>query len=218
VQRKIELQAADGHRLAAWRADPATPSLGGIVVLHAVYGLTDHIGAVCDRWASAGYTAIAPALYDRVSRDLVHTYDKAADGSKTYASLTEAQIFADIQAAATSAGGKIVISGFCSGGSWAWRAAAALDFAAQVNFYGSHIPALIDLVPRCPTILHYGDADHVVSLPEIREIQARHPDVDLHVYPGARHAFINDQQATYDGKACELAWDRSIDFVRRQVD
>jgi carboxymethylenebutenolidase len=173
------------------------------------------MGDVCARWAAAGYTAIAPALYDRVAPDLIHAYDRAADGSKTYAQLTEGHIFADVEAAAAAAGpaGTVAISGFCSGGSWAWRAAAALDFAAQVNFYGSHIPALIDLVPRCPTILHYGDVDHVVSLAEIERIGARHPSVELHIYRGAGHAFENNEQATYDQRAADLAWQRSIAFL-----
>ena len=217
--RKIDLPARDGHTLSAWHARPSGEARGGVVVLHAVYGLTAHIGDVCTTWAAAGYSAVAPALYDRVARDLVHDYDRASDGSKTYASLTEAGIFADIAAAAAAAGpaGRVAISGFCSGGSWAWRAAAALEFAAQVNFYGSHLPALIDLVPRCPTILHYGDADHIVPLAQIERIRARHPEIDLHVYPGAGHAFENHEQATYNRSAADLAWQRSIAFLDKHI-
>ena len=216
---KIELTAADGHRLSAWHVKPAGKAKGGIVVLHAIYGATAHMGDVCRRWAGAGYSAVAPALFDRLGRDLVHPYDRPGDGVAGYAALTEAQIFADILAAVAAAGppGRVAISGFCSGGSWAWRAAARCAFRAQVNFYGSHIPDLIDLAPRCPTILHYGDDDGVVPMPEVEKIRARHPTVELHVYPGAGHAFENAEQATFNAAAGDLAWARSIAFLDRHV-
>ena len=216
--RKVELTAADGHRFTAWRAE-ATKAKGGIVVLHAVYGLTDHIGDVCTRWAEAGYTAVAPALFDRLGRDLVFPYTAPAEGGKRYAALTEAQILADITAAAAAAGspGRVAISGFCSGGTWAWRAGAKLDFPAQVNFYGSDIPALNDLMPRCPTVLHYGDKDTIVPMDRVEAIRARHPEVEMHVYPGAGHAFMNPAQATHNAEAAALCWQRSIAFMDRHV-
>lgn len=215
----IELTAGDGHRLTAWSAHPAGEPKGGIVVLHAVYGATTHIGDVCARWAAAGYHAIAPALFDRLGRGIVHPYDRPNDGIESYAALTASQIFTDIQAATAAAGapGKVAISGFCTGGSWAWRAAASLPFPAQVNFYGSHIPALLDLVPRCPTILHYGEQDLLAPPQAIAAIRARHPAVELHLYPAAAHAFENVEQASYDVEAADLAWLRSIAFMDRHV-
>jgi carboxymethylenebutenolidase len=217
--QQINLQAADGHRLSAWTAEPDSLSKGGVVVLHAIYGATTHMGDVCARWASAGYRAVAPALFDRLGEDLVFPYTQGAEGANRYAALTQAQIFADIQAAAQAANptGLAVISGFCSGGSWAWRAAAstAMEFAAQVNFYGSQIPQLVDLAPRCPTILHYGDSDFVVPLAEAQNIAARYPQIEMHIYPGAKHAFENSEQDSYDADAGDLAWARSIAFLDR---
>jgi len=215
----IELTAADGHRLSAWSAQPAGTPKGGVVVLHAVYGATLHMGDVCARWAAAGYRALAPALFDRLGRDIVHPYDRPNDGIQSYDALTDTQIYADIHAAVAAAGpkGKVAISGFCTGGSWAWRAAAKFRFPAQVNFYGSHIPALIDLVPQCPTILHYGGKDGLAPPPAIERIRARHPTVEMHVYPGAAHAFENIEQASYDAAAADLAWQRSIAFMDRHV-
>ena len=215
----VELQAPDGHVLSAWSARPVVRPKGGIVVLHAVYGATTHMGDVCARWAAAGYHAVAPALFDRLGRDIVHPYDRPNDGIASYAALTEAQIYADILAAAAHAGpdGSVAISGFCTGGSWAWRAAARHRFPAQVNFYGSHIPALLDLMPLCPTILHYGERDQLAPPDDIERIRARHPAVELHLYPGAGHAFENVEQASYDAAAGDLAWQRSIAFMDRHV-
>lgn len=218
----VTLHATDGHTLTAWQAEPDCTCKGGVVVLHAVYGATTHMGDVCTRWAAAGYRAVAPALYDRLGNSLVFPYDKPAEGVKHYAALSEDQVFADIQAAAGAANpdGPAVISGFCSGGSWAWRAAASdhFTFAAQVNFYGSHIPQFIELTPRCPTILHYGDGDQVVPLKDVQAIAARHPEVDLHVYPGAIHAFFNTEQESYDAACADLAWSRSLAFVEQYAE
>ena len=86
MNRKIKLTAADDHSLDAWRADPDTKAKGGIVVLHAVYGLTDHIGDVCQVYADNGYAAIAPALYDRIEANIVHPYtqDGVEAGRQSY--------------------------------------------------------------------------------------------------------------------------------------
>jgi carboxymethylenebutenolidase len=214
------MSAADGHRFEAWRCDPAGPAKGGIVVLHAVFGLTDHIGDVCALWAAAGYAAIAPALFDRVGPGRVHPYGRAgADaGIVDYAALTEATIFADIAAAVEALRPlPVAISGFCTGGTWAWRAAAALPFAAQVNFYGSHVPAFLDLTPLCPTIMHYGDGDTIMPLDAVEGIVAAHPQIAMHIYPGASHAFFNPDQATPDPVAAALAWRRSVAFMDTHV-
>lgn len=215
MRAKVTISASDGHRLEAWRSDPAGQPKGGVVVLHAIFGLTEHIGDVCDRWAAAGYTAIAPALYDRIGKGLVHPYQGGnAAGRDCYAKLTEAQILADVEgcAAATGAARRIV-SGFCTGGTWAWTAAARLPFDAQVNFYGSHVASRLGDVPWCPTVMHYGDRDHIVPLPDIDRIRAARPEATVHIYPGAGHAFFNPEQETYDRAAAEQAWANTLAFL-----
>lgn len=221
MSRKISLVAADGHAFSAWRADPVQPVRGGIVVLHAVYGLTDHIGDVCDLYAARGYTAVAPALYDRIGKNLVHPYssDGATAGSESYRSVAREKILADVQAcaAALRPNGRVAISGFCTGGTWAWITAAELEFDAQVNFYGSQVPAHLALVPRCPTIMHYGDSDHVVSMDGVDRIRAARPEVEIHVYSGGKHAFFNPQQSNYQPENAKLALERSIAFLDKHL-
>ena len=217
------IAAADGHRLEIARADPPGAARGGVVVLHAIYGLTPHIKDVCDRWAVEGYTAVAPALYDRVGPGIVCGYDKAgaARGRDTYGRLTEAEILADVAVCMreVAACGPTVISGFCTGGSFAWVAAAKLEgVSAQVNWYGSHVASRhLELNPRCPTVIHYGDNDHVVPLADVTRIAAAHQDVELHVYGGAGHAFLNPEQEHYDAAATALSWQHSLAFLERTL-
>jgi carboxymethylenebutenolidase len=188
-------------------------------VLHAVFGLTDHIGAVCAGWAAAGYAAIAPALYDRIAPGRTHGYGRggADAGIVDYSSLTQDQIFADIEACRHALGGgsRLVISGFCTGGSWAWRAAAALPFAAQVNYYGSHLPELLDIAPTCPTLVHYGDGDPIVPIEAVHGVKAARPEIELVVHEGAGHAFFNPEQPTYHAAASARAHALSLAFLER---
>ncbi len=219
MSRSVTLTSADGHAFEAARADPAGTPKGGVIVLHAIYGLTDHIRSVCDTWAAAGYAALAPALFDRVGpgRAYPHTREGGNAGRVCYEATNEANIMLEIGAcvAALSGSGPVIVSGYCSGGSWAWVAAARLDgIGAQVNFYGSHVASRhLDLAPRCPTIMHYGDADHVVPIADVRRIAAANPGVELHVYPGAGHAFFNPEQEHYDAAAAQLSWQRSLAFL-----
>jgi carboxymethylenebutenolidase len=223
MSRSEHLTTADGHRFEIARADPAGKPKGGVIVLHAIYGLTSHIRHVCDLWAEAGYAAIAPAHFDRVAPGRVYDYSTAgADaGRDCYAATSEANIMAEIAACrdALADAGPVVVSGFCTGGSFAWVASAQLDgIAAQVNFYGSHVASRhLDLHPRCPTIIHYGDRDHVVPVTDIERIRAANPSIELHIYPGAGHAFFNPEQAHHHAEAADLAWQRSLAFLARAL-
>lgn len=219
----ITLAASDGHRFEAARADPKGKAKGGVIVLHAIYGVTEHIGRVCDQWADAGYAAVAPALYDRNGKGHVHGYDQAgaAAGRDSYALLSEANILDDIRGcmAGLAGAGPLIVSGFCTGGTWAWVAATKLDgLAAQVNFYGSHVASrVLDLSPRCPTIIHYGDNDHIVPMKDVERIRAAHPAVAMEIYPGAGHAFFNPEQEHHDAAAAARSWQSSLAFLERQL-
>lgn len=215
----ISLRADDGHMLTAWSSAPQRDCRGGVIVLHAVYGLTSHIGDVCDRWAAAGFRAIAPALFDRVGQNTVHPYGRAGAeaGTGSYGQLWREQILADITAChdALASSGPVAISGFCTGGSWAWTAAAHIPFSAQVVFYGSHIHQRLGEHPLCPTQLHYGSMDHVVSGHAQELIKAANPAIEMHLYEGAGHAFMNPEQEFFDAESSMIAWRRATDFVAR---
>ena len=66
--KHFTLTASDSHQLGAYRADPAGPSKGGVVVIQEIFGVNHHIRAVCDRLAQEGYAAVAPALFDRTEK------------------------------------------------------------------------------------------------------------------------------------------------------
>ena len=64
----IELKAADGHKLAAYRAEPSGKPRGAVVLIQEIFGVNKHIKAVADGYAADGYLVIAPSMFDRMQR------------------------------------------------------------------------------------------------------------------------------------------------------
>ncbi|HCH57581.1 MAG TPA: carboxymethylenebutenolidase [Rhodospirillaceae bacterium] len=217
MAERISVTAADGHTFDAWHTNPTRTAKGGVIFLQAIYGLTDHLGDVCDWFAGDGFAAVAPAIYDRTERNKVFTYDDHG-GMQFRENLKEDTVLLDIGACATllrQNTDKIAIAGFCTGGTWAWIAADRLDMDAAVIFYGSDIHDNLGRQPKCPAILHYGDTDHVVAFEQVQKIQTTYPDNDFYVYPGAGHAFYNPEQAHHDPEAAKLAHQRSVKFLEK---
>ena len=217
---RIKLTTKDGHEFAVTHAH-AAQAVGSVIILHAVYGITDHISKLCNRFATAGFSSFAPWLFDRVQADLVYPYtpDGTKSGSESYKSISQDKLLMDIDACREEANkyGNVAICGFCTGGTWAWIGASALDFDAAVVFYGSQVIEHIHRSPNCPTEMHYGDEDFVVPINIVEMIRAKHLDVPCHLYEGCNHAFFNPDQKFYNAKAADLMWDRSLNFLREQL-
>src|SRR6185436_15001748 len=138
---QIQLKASDGHTLDAWRADPAGKPRGAIVVVQEIFGVNNHIRSVAEGYAADGYVAIAPALFDRVKKNVELGYAPAdvAAGREFKAASPTAPALLDIAAAIkeASSAGKVGIVGYCWGGFLVWMAAAQLDgLACAVAYYG----------------------------------------------------------------------------------
>lgn len=71
----IELKPDRAGSIAAWRADPDSRPRAGMVVVQEIFGVNSHIRAMADRFASVGYLAIAPAVFDRIEKGFDVGYD-----------------------------------------------------------------------------------------------------------------------------------------------
>ncbi len=123
----------------------------------------------------------------------------------------------DVKAAlaAVSHGGPVGILGFCVGGSIAWIAGRQLPFAAVISYYGRDIVDHLDEPPECPTILHFGENDHLISAADIDRIRGRHPNMPIYVYP-AGHGFDGPGRG-HDEHSALLARDRTLHILREHV-
>src|ERR1700733_8180994 len=151
----IELKPEGAGPIRAWRADPAGPPRGGIVVVQEIFGVNAHIRDVTDRFAAEGYLAVAPAIFEHVEPKFEAGYDAQSRerGMAIAGKIDREQVLRDVAAAIEVAkeGGKVAVVGFCLGGTIAWTAAGRLSgLSAAVGYYGGGIIGLKDFKPRPP--------------------------------------------------------------------
>ena len=220
----IELTAADGHRLQAYRADPAGAPRAGVVVIQEIFGVNAHIREVADGYAAQGYAAIAPALFDRVRTGVELGYEEGAiaEGRDLAFSMNPDVPVRDVEAAveAAAAAGKVGVVGYCWGGSLAFLAACKLDVAAASSYYGGQIVAALErepeLKPAAPVIMHFGEHDAGIPLADVDRIRASFPEVPVHLYD-AGHGFNCDHRGSYDEAACRVARERTLAFFAERL-
>jgi carboxymethylenebutenolidase len=214
----VELAAADGHRLSAYLAEPAAAPRGGIVVIQEIFGVTRHIRAVADQYAAAGYLAIAPALFDRVERGVDVPYTDMAKGFGYMQATKDHEVMLDVQAAIdrVRAAGKVGVVGYCWGGTVAYLSAARLNVDAAVAYYGGGISRHTAEKPRVPVMFHFGEKDTHIPLSAVDQIKSAYPQGIYHIY-AADHGFNCTDRASFEPASAELALERSLEFLRRQV-
>ena len=213
----IRLTASDGVSLSAWKAAPTGRPKGGIVVLQEIFGLNAHIRSVADRFAEAGYLAIAPALFDRVRPgiELGYTPEDVTNGAQIRAQTTQEGALADVQAAidAAAEGGKVGVVGYCWGGSLAfWAATRLTGLSAAVCYYGGMIAKALDEVPRVPVIMHFGQLDKHIPMSDVEAIRTALPHLAVFDYP-ADHGFNCDARGSFDAASADLARARTLEFL-----
>jgi carboxymethylenebutenolidase len=207
--------------LARRKGDERRPA---VIVIHENRGLNPHIQDVTRRFALEGYLALGvdmlsplggtPADEDR-AREMLGSLD----GRETLVRMAAAVPFLAGHPEST---GKVGAVGFCWGGGYANRlAAAGTSLNASVPYYGSQLP--LEEVPNitAPLCLHYAENDARINagIPEYEAaLKAHGKPYELYLYEGAQHAFNNDtNEARYHKEAAELAWARTLDFFRRHL-
>lgn len=220
----VELTAEDGVRLSAYLAKPeesgATPRHAGIVVCQEIFGVNAYMRQVTERFASQGFTAIAPFLFDRAERgvELGYGQEDMKRGIALRGQIEPAQTLRDIAAAAKALGPiRKAIVGFCWGGSLAWIAATQTDlFDAASSWYGSMVVKTKDATPRCPVQLHFGEDDHSIPMTDVEAIRAAQPEVPVYTYL-AGHGFGCTDRPSYEPRSAELAMARTLEFFGRSL-
>ena len=165
----ITLKAADGHTLGGLSSRrPSAAPHGGVVVVQEIFGVNSHIRSVCDRFAKAGYLAIAPAIYDRIERDvqLGYTPEDITRGRDIRGNVHMEDVMLDISAAidAIAEAGKVGIVGYCWGGTIVYVAACRLGgkLSCGAGYYGGNIVSHLNekpAIPLTPALRRFGYLD-----------------------------------------------------------
>ena len=222
MSQVVKLQAADGHELDAYVAQPDGKPWGGLVVVQEIFGVNQHIRGVADRFAQEGFYTVAPALFDRVERN-VELSDSADDLQKGMAIAQKINIDgavkdvdAALQYAAKAVGKPAGVVGYCYGGTLAWLSATRLAPAAAVGYYGGHIARFAQEEPRVPVTLHFGKQDTHIPAADVEKVEDAHPEVEIYWYD-AGHAFNNEPRASYNERAATEAMARTLAFLNRYL-
>jgi carboxymethylenebutenolidase len=211
--------------LFAYRAEPsaAGTAKGGIVVIHEIFGLTEHIRDVARRLAKAGYVALALDLTSRAGG-----MDRVGAGgvSGALGQTSADDLVADLRAGADAlvadprTGGRLGVTGFCFGGGMTLRLAAAdVRVGAAVPYYGpTPQPASIMGATRAAVLAHYGATDSRINA-GIADLEAAMVGKTFEkvVWDGAGHAFNNDTGGNYRESVAVPAWARTLDWFARHL-
>ncbi len=191
----VQLRSArDGFQYDAYRAPVSDARRGGLVILHAIWGVTPHLRELADDYAGMGYETLIPSLMDRFERGFPgHNTDPALfDHRLALGAATEfgLEVLDAAQAAIDALKPPVFALGFCFGGTTAWLAAARCHgLAAVACYYGGQIARHGDETPKVPVVLHFGRADPDIPLADVEALRAAHPDLPIHLYD-AGHAFV----------------------------
>jgi carboxymethylenebutenolidase len=218
MTRLVALTAIDGAHIHADLALPEHANGVGLIVIQEVFGVTTHIRAVADDYATSGYTVLAPRLFDRIEAGVELACDDAgmARGRELVTQLGFDAPMRDVRAAADwlLARGcrSVAIVGYCWGGVIAYLAVTRLGLPA-VSYYGRLVPQFLHERPQAALLFHFGERDALIPNAVVDAIAARLPQVPLHRYP-AGHAFNRLGDPHGDPACAMLAKERTLAFLR----
>jgi carboxymethylenebutenolidase len=227
ISATVRWPGAGGHEMQGYlvRAKGTKGKLPAVIIIHENRGLQPYTRDVARRAALAGFLALAPDFLspaggtpasEDAAREAIGKLDLAAtvaDGVATVNHMTARKL----------SNGKVGVVGFCWGGAMVNRIAVAAGhaLAAGVAFYGPPPPPAEAAKVKAALLLHYAANDERVNAGAgawVEALKAAGVSVQRHDYPGTEHAFHNDTaQARYNAQAANLAWDRTIAFLKEKL-
>jgi carboxymethylenebutenolidase len=219
---------SNGSSSSGYLAVPPSGSGPGLIVIQEWWGLVPHIRDVCDRFAAAGFVALAPDLYHGTTTDEPDEAGKLMMTMNLDAAAKDLSGAVDLLVghdAVTSSG--LGVTGFCMGGGLAMMLAAQRPDAivACAPFYGV-IPwdgAEPDWTKLEAAIRgHFAENDGFFAPAKVRELERRlhehGKEATFVIHPGVDHAFFNDTRPeVYERETAERAWSETVEFLRDNV-
>jgi carboxymethylenebutenolidase len=195
-----------------------------VVVIQEWWGLVSHITALADRFAAAGFVALAPDLFHGVQTTEPDQARRLLMGLAMDRAGQEIAAAADHLAGLPQTQGGVGAVGFCLGGSLAlWSATLSDRIRVGVGFYPAvpweRMRPRWDNYSGKGAVIHCSESDGTSAAPGIQTakaaIEAAGGSCTLFDYPGTKHAFFNDDRPeVYDADAATSAWARTLDALR----
>ncbi|MEW5987593.1 MAG: dienelactone hydrolase family protein [Chloroflexota bacterium] len=216
---------SNGRTTPGYLARPDDDNLHpAVVVIQEWWGLVPHIKDVTERFARAGFVALAPDLYHGQAAD------EPDEARKLAMALDRIRAIQEIAAAAhyltqldNVRPKKVGAVGWCMGGGLALSAAAHNgDVATAVAFYGRPLDAGDTARLRVPVLGLYAAEDHGIPVATVRafeqELRKHQIPHEIHVYPHAQHGFFNDARpSVYNASAAQDAWQKTLAWFQNHL-
>ena len=215
----ISLNTTRMQCIGAYLAQPAGKPKGGIVVIQEIFGVNAHMRSVTDRFAEAGYTAIAPSFFDHLETGVELGYDESGftRGKALVAELGLDRALEDVASAAEAiaSAGRIGTAGYCWGGTVALLSALRLGLPS-VSYYGARNLPFLGETPKAPVMFHFGEQDKGIPPEMVQKHREMLPQMELFTYP-ADHAFNRDVGDHYEAASAKLAYQRTLAFFDKHL-
>ena len=216
----LEITSIDNHKFSGYLAQPLEKPKAGLVILQEIFGVNTHIQEVTNLFAKKGYLSIAPALFDRIERNVELSYDEpGVIKGRKLKELCDKNALKDIEASISlvASAGKVGVIGYCWGGSLAWRVACQSNLLkGSVSYYGGDIPNLKHDNPKCNSLCHFGELDKGIPLEKVNAFKKFKPEVDTFTYP-ADHGFNCNHRKQYEEISAKVALDRTLKFLEKNL-
>jgi carboxymethylenebutenolidase len=221
--KMIDFQS-NSHTTPGYLALPDGPGpFPGVVVIQEWWGLVPHIKDVADRFAAAGFVALAPDLYhgqEASEPDEARKLVMELDRERAQAEIGAAMRY--LQSLAAVAPKKIGVVGFCMGGALSIATAAVIpQTGAAVAFYGGVGEPKTRAAIHAPLLGLYAEHDSTTA-EMVHDFDAALQQAglthEMHIYPGTQHAFFNDARPhIYNPQAAADAWQRTLAWFRKHL-
>lgn len=221
MSKHITIPTSGTQCIGAYVAEAPGKPKGGIVVIQEIFGVNAHVRSVADRFAAAGYTAIAPAFFDHLETgvELDYTEKGMNEGKQLVSELGLDRAMEDVASAAhaIASAGKIGTAGYCWGGTVAMLSAIRLGLPS-VSYYGARNMPFLGEKPKAPVMFHFGEEDKSIPPEMIAKHRQMLPQMDVFTYAGAGHAFNRDiDPSHYHQASAKLALQRTLAFFDKHL-
>ncbi len=217
----VEATLADGRIVKATLAKPQGQANGSILLVHEWWGLNDQIKSVASEFANQGYTALAVDLYHGKvagTRDGARHLMQSVDPKVATATL---KIWVKWLRENARAGGKVATIGWCFGGGWSLNASLAAPVDATIVYYGRVNKTADELSAlKGPVLGHFATQDEWIDKQMVSGFESAMDAVGksyTSYWYDAQHAFANPTSARYDAEDAAMAWQRTLDFLKRKL-
>jgi carboxymethylenebutenolidase len=209
-----------GQPTAGYLTLPSVPDAPGVIVLHAWWGLNSTFKNLCDRLASEGFVAFAPDLKNgKIAKTIEEAKEQMPENEWEQCHPVVMAATEFLRDRPEVRKGPFAVIGFSMGATWALILASERpeDIGKVVLFYGNYEGMDVSNI-RADVLGHFSDIDEWEPLEGVRATEAALQTIGLkptfHIYSNKAHWFFEPDRPEYDPEAAELAWRRTLEFLR----